>query len=94
MGDVELLGLVPRLSKPWQAIKLCRIGFQYLNLGGCADILAILQSLGGETLAITMGHVRSKHQLSLADEIEHLRQQNVLHFRAKINVALFDVIHR
>lgn len=64
---LRVLLFVPTLLETGQAIKLCWIGFQYLGLGGSADIRSILQRLGRETLAVAMRHVGSKHQLPLSD---------------------------
>ena len=66
---------------------------QDMLLGGGAQVFSLLQVARGETLAVPVGHIGAHDDLRLSDELEHLRQEKILQFGAKKQIALFDIVH-
>src|SRR4029450_7500892 len=77
-----------------EPVKSSRIGFKNLYLRRVADILSLLNFAYDEGLAVTMRHVRPEHHVVLSDELNNLRQENIVRFRAEKEIPFTHVFHR
>src|SRR4030095_4810507 len=77
-----------------EPVKSSRIGFKNLYLRRVADILSLLNLAYDEGLAVTMRHIRSEHHVVLSDELNNLRQQDIVCFRAEKEIPFTHVFHR
>src|SRR5262249_35293899 len=59
-----------------------------------ADVFSLFHFAHNEGLAVAVRHVRAKNHVVLADEIDDLRQQDIIGLGAEKEIAFAHVVHR
>src|SRR5262249_26470505 len=76
-----------------ESIEPCGVGLEDLGLGRITNIFSALNFSYRKGLTVAMRHVRTKNHVFLPDELNHLRQKNIVRFCAKEEISFADIIH-
>src|SRR5262250_2926824 len=70
-----------------ESIEPCGVGLEDLGLGRITNIFSALNFSYRKGLTVAMRHVRTKNHVFLPDEVNHLRQKNIVRFCAKEEIS-------
>src|SRR5215813_6181526 len=76
-----------------ESIEPCGVSLENLCFCRIANIFSLLHFPYRKGFTITMGHVRTENHILLSHELNHLRQKNVVRFRAEKKISFAYIIH-